>query len=79
DFPSVDAVAIVNGRYISYWDAKPYTGEGTYNLLIGFKKIREKNPDKLIIVILDNLRPHLAKKEEYKKLAAPSTEKTWMS
>jgi len=52
DFPSVDAVAIVNGRYISYWDAKPYTGEGTYNLLIGFKKGTEPKEGDVVRVVV---------------------------
>jgi hypothetical protein len=35
-FPGVDAIAIINSSKISYWPAKDYHGNGTYDLVIGF-------------------------------------------
>jgi hypothetical protein len=35
-FPGVSAVAIINSSKISYWSAKDYHGNGTYDLVIGF-------------------------------------------
>ncbi len=35
-FPGVDAVAIINSSKMSYWPAKDYHGNGTYDLVIGF-------------------------------------------
>ena len=35
-FPGVNAVAIINNSKMSYWPAKDYHGNGTYDLIIGF-------------------------------------------
>ena len=35
-FPGVDALAIINSSKMSYWPAKDYHGNGTYDLVIGF-------------------------------------------
>ncbi len=37
-FPSVDAMAIINNAQVSYWAAKEYQGNGTYDFVIGFRK-----------------------------------------
>jgi hypothetical protein len=37
-FPSVDALAIINNAKVSYWAAKGYQGNGTYDFVIGFRK-----------------------------------------
>ena len=37
-FPSVDALAIINNTYVSYWAAEDYHGNGTYDFVIGFSK-----------------------------------------
>ena len=57
-FPSVDAMAIINyGRGgVSYWAAKEYHGNGTYELVIGFG--RDAMPEqgdmvKVVVRVLD--------------------------
>ncbi len=37
-FPSVDAIAFLNLRMACYWASTPYTGDGTYEFVIGFLK-----------------------------------------
>jgi len=58
DFPSVDAMAIINyGRGgVSYWAAKEYHGNGTYELVIGFgRDAMPKQGDmvKVVVRVLD--------------------------
>jgi len=53
-FPSVDAMAIVNyGKGgVSYWAAKEYHGNGTYELVIGFARdTMPKQGDMVMLVV----------------------------
>nr|CBH37865.1 hypothetical secreted protein [uncultured archaeon] len=55
-FPGVDAVAIINNSKISYWPAKDYHGNGTYDLVIGFhREVIPKEGDmvKVIVKVVD--------------------------
>ncbi len=54
NFPSVDAKAIINYGHggVSYWAAKEYTGEGTYELLIGFEKDRVPKKDDVVKILV---------------------------
>ncbi len=55
-FPSVDALAIINNTKISYWAAKDYHGNGTYDFVIGFSKSaapRQGDMVKVIVKVVD--------------------------
>ena len=53
-FPSVDAKAIINfGKGgVSYWAAKEYQGDGTYELVLGFEKDRVPKPDDVVKILV---------------------------
>jgi hypothetical protein len=51
-FPSVDALAITNNAKVSYWASNPYTGNGTYDLVIGFPtSIAPQSGDMVKVVV----------------------------
>ena len=55
-FPGVDAVAIINNSKISYWPAKDYHGNGTYDLVIGFHRDaipKEGDMVKVVVKVVD--------------------------
>jgi hypothetical protein len=54
--PGVDAVAIINNSKISYWPAKDYQGNGTYDLVIGFHRDvipKEGDMVKVVVKVVD--------------------------
>ncbi len=51
-FPEVDAKAIVNRATMSYWAARHYHGNGTYNFTIGFPEGAEPKPGDRVMVIV---------------------------
>jgi len=56
DFPSVDALAIINNAKISYWAAKDYHGNGTYDFVIGFPEgamPEQGDPVKVIVKVVN--------------------------
>ena len=51
-FPSVDALAIVNNAKVSYWASNPYTGNGTYDFVIGFpNSVAPQSGDMVKVVV----------------------------
>ncbi len=51
-FPSVDAIAFLNLRMSCYWASAPYTGDGTYEFVIGFLKgVKPKRGDMIRIYV----------------------------
>ena len=55
-FPGVDAIAIINSSKISYWPAKDYQGNGTYDLVIGFYQDalpKEGDMVKVVVKVVD--------------------------
>lgn len=55
-FPSVDALAIINNAKVSDWASNPYTGNGTYDFVIGFpKSVAPQSGDmvKVVVNVLD--------------------------
>ena len=55
-FPGVDAVAIINNSKMSYWPAKDYHGNGTYDLVIGFHRDalpKEGDMVKVVVKVVD--------------------------
>ncbi|MGB2842861.1 MAG: hypothetical protein WBC40_10390 [Halobacteriota archaeon] len=51
-FPSVDAVAFLNLRMSCYWTSTPYTGNGTYEFVIGFLKgVKPKEGDMIRVYL----------------------------
>lgn len=62
-FPSVDAKAIINNAKLSYWSAKDYHGNGTYDFVIGFPRgVTPKQGDmvKVIVRVVDEKGSPLA-------------------
>ena len=64
-FPSVDAKALINfGKGgVSYWAAKEYQGDGTYELVLGFEKDRVPKQDdvvKILVWVIDEKGDTLA-------------------
>jgi len=56
NFPSVDALAIINNARVSYWASNPYGGDGTYDFVIGFPRgVTPKQGDmvKVIVNVVD--------------------------
>ena len=56
NFPSVDALAIINNAKVSYWASNPYVGDGTYDFVIGFpRSVTPKQGDmvKVIVNVVD--------------------------
>ena len=54
DFPSVDTKALINYGLggTSYWASNPYTGNGTYELVIGFRRgVTPKEGDMIKVVV----------------------------
>ena len=51
-FPSVDAIAFLNLRMSCYWASVPYTGNGTYEFVIGFLKgVKPKKGDMIRVYV----------------------------
>lgn len=51
-FPSVDAIAFLNLRPSCYWASTPYTGDGTYEFVIGFLKgVKPKKGDRIRVYV----------------------------
>lgn len=56
NFPSVDALAIINNARVSYWAANPYRGGGTYDFVIGFSRgvtLKQGDMVKIIVNVVD--------------------------
>jgi len=53
-FPSVDAMAVINyGKGgVSYWAAKEYQGNGTYELVIGFGRDAMPKQDDMVMMLV---------------------------
>ena len=51
-FPAVEAIGIVNRAKMSYWAARSYHGNGTYNFTIGFPRdVAPKKGDRVMVIV----------------------------
>lgn len=56
NFPSVDALAIINNAKVSYWASNSYEGNGTYDFTIGFSEaVAPQSGDvvKVVVKVVD--------------------------